>query len=99
MSTSVTDERADLRVQWDPERSLRGGKLPHRSLQLGVGRALAREYATTWVHRIEDVTPLVKKLDALRREGDFARAADLLPVERVYRFIPWSNTEPMQNTA
>lgn len=88
VSTSVTSEHADIRVQWDPERSLRGAKLPYRSLQLGLGRAVARDYATTWVHGIEDVTPLVKRLDALRREGDFARAADLLPVERVYRFMP-----------
>lgn len=79
--TSVTAE-ADLRVQWDPERSLRGGKLEHRSLQLGLGRAVAREYATSWISRIEDVTPLVHRIDEHRRAGRWDQAARLLPVER-----------------
>jgi hypothetical protein len=84
VSTGVADAHADLRVQWDPERSLRGTKLPHRSLQLGLGRAVAQRYATEWIDGIEDVTPLVKKLAALRGEGDYERATALLPVERVY---------------
>jgi hypothetical protein len=84
LSTGVAHAHASLRVQWDPERNLAGGKLPYRSLQLGIGRAHARDYATTWVHALEDVTPLVKTLDALRRAGEWERAAALLPVERVY---------------
>lgn len=84
-STSVTDARADILVQWDPERDLRGGKLPYRALQLGLGRAVAGDYARKWVHAIEDVTPLVKKLAALRSSGEFDRAAALLPIETVYR--------------
>ena len=84
VSTSLARTHADVRVQWDPERNLRGGKCDHRSLQLGLGRALAQDYATKWIHRIEDLTPLVKKLAALRREGEFDRAAALLPRERVY---------------
>jgi hypothetical protein len=84
VSTSVEHAHADVRVQWDPERNLRGGKLPWRSLQLGLGRAVARDYATKWVHCIEDVTPLVKRIDALRRAGDFEGAARLLPAEAVY---------------
>ena len=84
VETSVTSVEAPIRVQWDPERDLRGQKLSHRSLQLGLGRAVAQAYATQWVARIEDVTPLVKKLAALRRGGHFERAAALLPVERPY---------------
>ena len=76
--------RAPVRVQWDPERSLRGGKLAYRSIQVGLGRAVAAEYAKTWISRIEDVTPLVKKLRELRRRGEHDRAATLLPVERPY---------------
>ena len=84
LSTSVTNAHAEVRVQWDPERDLRGAKLPYRSLQLGLGRAVAQRYATEWISSIEDMTPLVKKLAALRREGEFERAAALLPVERIY---------------
>jgi Domain of unknown function (DUF4291) len=84
ISTSQTHEGAALRVQWDPERNLRGGKLEYRSLQLGIGRALASRYAGEWISRIEDVTPLVKRIDALRTQGDFEHAGRLLPDERVY---------------
>lgn len=84
VSSHVTDVEADIRVQWDPERNLRGGKLEYRSLQLGLGRAVAKQYATEWIARIEDVTPLVKKLHALCREGEHAAAEKLLPVERPY---------------
>jgi hypothetical protein len=90
VSTSVTTPGAEVRVQWDPERDLRGAKLPYRSLQLGLGRAVAQRYATQWISAIEDVTPLVKKLALLRREGEFARAAALLPVERVYEPVSLS---------
>jgi hypothetical protein len=45
---------------------------------------LHRAFALEWVQRIDDVTPLVKRLDALRREGRFDQAERLLPVERRY---------------
>jgi hypothetical protein len=84
VSTSVTTDDADVRVQWDPERGLRGEKLPWRSLQLGLGRGVSKQYATRWVQRIEDVTALAHRLDALRSAGDFTHAQRLLPVERPY---------------
>lgn len=89
VSTSVANEHAPIRVQWDPERSLRGGKLEHRSLQLGLGREVSRAYALEWVQGIDDVTPLVKRIDALRREGRFDHAERLLPEEREYALRRW----------
>lgn len=76
-------DRAPSRVQWDPERNLRGQKLAHRSLQLGLGREVAEAYARG-VLTLEDVTPLVHQLARLRREGDWEGAARRLPEERVY---------------
>ncbi|MFZ5441298.1 MAG: DUF4291 domain-containing protein [Myxococcota bacterium] len=84
VSTSLGGVQADLRVQWDPERSLRGGKLEHRSLQLGLGRGVAKQYATEWIARLDDVTPLVHRIAALRSEGAWDHAERLLPRERVY---------------
>jgi hypothetical protein len=84
VSTSVQQAGASIRVQWDPERDLRGGELPYRSLQLGLGRKVSRAYATEWIARIEDVTPLVKRIAALRTQGNFAAAERLLPPERAY---------------
>ena len=84
VSSSVTTEDAVIRVQWDPERNLRGEKLAYRSLQLGLSRGVSRAYARQWIDAIEDVTPLAKKLAALRRAGEFAQAEALLPKERPY---------------
>jgi hypothetical protein len=48
-------------------------------------RARARfAVAGEWISRIEDVTQLVKRIDALRKQGDFEHAGRLLPEERVY---------------
>ena len=75
---------APVVVQWDPERNLRGGKLEHRSIQVGISRHLIRRYATEWVSEIRDLSPLVAKMLKLRREGELAAAARLLPPERPY---------------
>jgi len=75
-------EAAQALVQWDPERDMRGAKRPHRTIQLGIGRSLARAYASEWVARLDDVTPLVAQLRALRREGAWDEVRRRLPVER-----------------
>lgn len=84
VSTSQANVNADVRVQWDPERNLRGGKLNHRSLQLGLGRGVIRAYATELIVGIDDVTALAKRIDALRRDGAWPAAEKLLPLEKLY---------------
>ncbi|MCA1219133.1 DUF4291 domain-containing protein [Streptomyces sp. 8L] len=83
-----TLKSSPARVQWDPERDLHLRPLPHRSLQLGLSGPMTRRYADDWVHSIRDVTPLARTIHALVREGDTARAADLLPRERPYPAAP-----------
>lgn len=75
---------AQVLVQWDPERSLRGEKLGYRAIQVGVSRHLIREYSEQWVVSITDLSALVAKLRELRRTGDYDRAKRLLPPERPY---------------
>ncbi|MDP1921455.1 MAG: DUF4291 domain-containing protein [Myxococcales bacterium] len=75
---------ARAHVQWDPERNARGAKLNHRTIQLGIGRALVKPFATEWLAGLDDVTPLVTKLRGLRREGEWDLVERLLPVERPY---------------
>lgn len=77
-------ESAKVHVQWDTERNLRGGALPHYSIQIGIGRDLIREYAESWIVSIEDRTPLVRKLYQHLQEGHADRAERLLPRERPY---------------
>lgn len=76
--------RATVHVQWDPERSIYGKKLEHRSIQVGLSRTVAPSYASEWIKEIKDLTPLVAKIARLRKEGKFEEAKRLLPNERVY---------------
>lgn len=75
---------APVQVQWDPERSIRGAKLPHRSIQVGLGRAIVRRYVEDWVKEIRDLSDLVSKLRRLREAGEYRKAVALLPDERVF---------------
>lgn len=75
---------APVRVQWDPERDIRGAKLGHRSIQVGLGPAIVRAYVDEWTTEIRDLTDLVARLRTLRVEGRFNEVQRLLPVERPY---------------
>jgi hypothetical protein len=75
---------AQVHLQWDPERSLRGAGLPHSSIQVGLSRHIIREYVDEWVARVEDYTPRVRKIYDLLQSGQADRARRLLPPERVY---------------
>jgi hypothetical protein len=80
--------QAVVHVQWDPERSIHGKKLEHRSIQVGLSRSIVEEYVSNWTQRIQDLTPLVAKLRQLRKAGKYAEVKRLLPSERVYRADP-----------
>lgn len=77
-------DAAAAHAQWDTERSLRGAGLGHYSLQLGLGRALARDYAERWVAGLCDLSDRVRKLRELVHGGRLAEARRCLPPERVY---------------
>lgn len=76
--------QAKVHVQWDPERSIRGAKLPHHSIQVGISRHLIRTYVDEWILSIEDITPLVRKLHKQCQAGQHQRARKQLPPERSY---------------
>lgn len=77
-------DQAVVHVQWDPERSIHGKNLEHRSIQVGLSRGIIGQYVSDWTQSIEDLTPLVARLRELRRAGNYAQAKRLLPPERVY---------------
>lgn len=78
-------DRTHVHVQWDPERSLRGRKLEHRSIQVGVGRDRIRRFTDDWIVEIRDLSDLVRRIRRHLDTGDTKRARQLLPAERVYR--------------
>ncbi|WP_433065221.1 DUF4291 domain-containing protein [Dactylosporangium sp. CS-033363] len=77
-----------VRVQWDPERSLRLQPLPYRSLQVGLSGAAVHRYVDEWTAAITDVTGTVREIRALLDAGHDDEAAARLPVERPYELPP-----------
>jgi hypothetical protein len=69
-----------VRVQWDPERSVRLTELPYRSLQVGLSGAAVGRYVDEWIVGLTDVTPLARQIHG--------GAHELLPVERPYPMPP-----------
>jgi hypothetical protein len=79
---------AVVHIQWDPERDLRGASLNHDSIQVGLGRDIIGEFATSWVVAIEDLSARVAQMRQHLRAGHADRARRLLPPERVYPVSP-----------
>jgi hypothetical protein len=77
-----------VRVQWDPERSLRLGELPYRSLQVGLSGPAVDSYVDEWAVGITDITPTVGTIRAALDAGDEAAAMAQLPAERPYPLPP-----------
>ncbi|MEV4253365.1 DUF4291 domain-containing protein [Spirillospora sp. NPDC049652] len=76
--------QAQVHVQWDPERSLRGEKLEPRAIQIGLSRHIIDQYVDDWTLSIEDRTPLARKIHSHLQAGDLSQARRLLPKERPY---------------
>jgi len=75
---------AKVHIQWDPERTLKGAKMQVRSIQVGIGRDLIKEYNEEWIQEINDLTPLTKKIRLLLKEGKYKEAKRLVPGEKTY---------------
>lgn len=73
-----------VRIQWDPERSLRLAALPHRSLQVGLSGEAVDRYVDEWTVALTDVTATVHRIREMLRAGDEHEAAAMLPAERPY---------------
>jgi hypothetical protein len=78
-----------VRVQWDPERSPRIGKLDYRSIQMGIPNSLIEKWIDEWIIGIEDVTEKARELKkTLDENNDITREQlverGLVPEERVY---------------
>lgn len=74
---------AQILVQWDPERTLRGAKLNIRSIQIGVSRNMINEYNES-IEKIVDLTEKVKKMYLLNSNGKFDKSTQLLPKFKEY---------------
>ncbi|MDB5389642.1 MAG: hypothetical protein JWM11_5288 [Planctomycetaceae bacterium] len=77
-------EAAQVHLQWDPERSLRGSGLTYQSIQVGLSRHIIGEYVADWIVGIEDYTTRVQKIYDLLQSGHAEQAKRQLPSERIY---------------
>jgi hypothetical protein len=77
-------EQSSVRVQWDPERDLRGKPQERRAIQVGISRDLIARYVNEWTLEIHDATPLVRSLRRLMDDGRATDAQARLPRERLY---------------
>jgi hypothetical protein len=81
-------KRALVHVQWDPEYSIRGAKLEHRSIQVGLSRNIVERYVDEWTVEIRDLSPIVTKISGLLKAGQVDKAKRLLPAEKTYSLDP-----------
>lgn len=79
-------ENAQILVQWDPERTIRGAKLNIRSIQIGVSSQLIHEYNDN-IKKIADLTEKVKKMYMLNTQGKFDKTTQLLPNVKEYKAV------------
>uniref|UniRef100_A0AC35F9X8 DUF4291 domain-containing protein n=1 Tax=Panagrolaimus sp. PS1159 TaxID=55785 RepID=A0AC35F9X8_9BILA len=76
-----------VRIQWDPERSIKLGKLPYRSIQIGLSKEAVEKYVNEWIVEIKDVTFLMKEIEECVKNKNFIEALAKLPKEEVYQFL------------
>ena len=82
-------EPDQARVQWDPERSPRSGKLDYRSIQIGIPAARCLEWAEEQILSIEDVTTRARELKRVLDDDSTVtvedlEGLDLMPQEKPY---------------
>ena len=73
----TSGECANVRVQWDPERTMRLEKLNYRSIQIGIPGSLVAELVAA-TDSIEDVTDRARELKKILDEDADIRTEDLV---------------------
>jgi hypothetical protein len=77
-------EQSPVRVQWDPERSIRLVRLDYRSIQIGLSGPAVAKYVGDWIVHVRDVTSLAHEIHGLVDAGAVKTAENLLPQEVHY---------------
>jgi Domain of unknown function (DUF4291) len=71
---------SDVRLQWDPDHSPRGGRLARRAIQLGLRGDTLATYAKDWIISIEDISGFV--YEQHQNLADFSQL--IVPSETIY---------------
>ncbi|KAK4169953.1 hypothetical protein QBC43DRAFT_306905 [Cladorrhinum sp. PSN259] len=85
----------EVRIQWDPERNVRLGKLDYRSIQIGIpgGGGLSEKWVKEMIVEIEDVTEKARQLKSVLDERPDVTESELVemglvPEETVFQGAP-----------
>jgi hypothetical protein len=73
-----------VRVQWDPDRSVRLEPQPWRAIQVGLSGEAVSRYVDDWIVDIADVTDLARSTHSAVLDGRIEKAERQLPAERPY---------------
>jgi len=86
----MTEKKAPVRVQWDPERDLFFNRLNYRSIQIGLSGEAVNLFVNEWIVSIKDVTPIMTQIRENLTSTNFDRqkCLSLIPIESPY---PLSN--------
>lgn len=83
---AILKENSPVRIQWDPERNLLSEPQAHRSIQIGLGKAVADLYINEWIQKITEVTDVAHTIHALISGADLDGAQAMLPPEKPYHY-------------
>ena len=86
----------DVKVQWDPERTVRLEKLEYRSIQIGIPAALSPEWTEKWIVSIEDVTDRARELKRVLDEEPHVSDVELVKRGLVPAERPFEISEDLQ---
>ncbi|TEA16709.1 hypothetical protein C8034_v011853 [Colletotrichum sidae] len=81
--------RPEVRIQWDPERDVRLGRLDYRSIQIGIPAGICQDWVEKGIVEIEDVTERARGLKRVLDEQSDVTDEDskdmgLIPCEREF---------------
>ena len=74
---------ADVRLQWDPDRTPSGQKLERRAIQLGLRGKAIIQYSREWILNIEDISEFVAQQRQNAARGNYHSL--ITPREDVYK--------------
>ena len=80
----LDNQSSTVKVQWDPDRTVRFDRLPWRCIQIGLAPPVVAEYANDWIVDIEDVTTLARALHDAHVSDTIGSARHLFPAEYPY---------------
>ena len=87
-------KNSQVRLQWDPDRTPRGGAKQRRAIQLGLRGDFLTKYARDWILEIEDISNFVKEQHEFVQTGDLEKITT--PKEDIYPVTDRAIVEKLQ---